>query len=1414
MDRCSGVVAPKETFDEEDVRAGTEMLAKWLTELTGDTVNWRTVISVGEMLPVAGSIFAATDAIGDIIELAKGDSTYRADPFNWVGLGINLFAIAPLPGVGPARMVMRPTLKSLRTASKDGIAQALLKAIEAALAEVCPGELEEFIGEVEAQLQSILASFAKKIIDVCKFLADLIRSVADGTVKDVALTALFPGIRLVAEASDYFKRKTGLGFSKNELGFGESEKLKALLEPVAQSLESIGRMAGDKIVAIGRKTDPGSIASILEVLRLALTKRGYKPRRSNVAPGSTSQSRNVQGRQGTEAAPGQRPAKADPNCKKRGAKAGTNCSINFATGSETIVHTDFQLPGVFPIEWNRTYRSSLSAFDKGAYGARWITPFAARFDLVEDQLTYHGTDGRSQKYSLPKLKDSHYDAIENVVIARIAKDTLALLRGHESQEIYQRYGNQFRLSTIKSKGGSSIALHYEHHVADTAVLSDLVTYQHDTPHQHIHTEIDVQGRVIALWLMYEGQPQRQLASYTYDAQGDLRSAKDQHGAEWTYQYKHHLVTRYTDRTGRGMNLEWLGDGADAKAVREWGDDGSLDTRLSWDPNIRLTRIVDANGNETQHFCDILGYPYRIIYPDKNEEWLYRDAAKNVTQHIHTDGSSDLYAYDERGNLLQHIRPDGSSIHHAYDDLDQRFKTRDAEGGLWKYDYDPRGNIVETQDPLENKTLYTYNSDNLPIAITDANGGEKKLAYNRDGQLIGYTDCSGKTTEWKYDTLGQLVKLINAAGEVTEYHYEAGQLVLLVHPDKTTERFERDAEGRLLSHTDALYRRTRWTYNEAGLIYQRHNANDTTLTYHWDKLGQLERLRNENNSEASFRYDPVGRLLKETGFDKETTHYLYDNGSNLPTRRVDGDRTTHFEYDPMDRLIQRKAGRRGGEKWEIETFAYDGNGNLVAANNGACRLQWFYDAAGNNTREHQWLDYLTKPQVAVFTHEYDALNLRIATTRPDGHRVSWLTYGSGHLLALKLDDKELISYERDDLHREIGRVQGNGLIQRQTWSPNGQLLEQTLARQGESKRIAARNYRYDEAGQLCHINDLNRGDLRYRYDPVGRLIEASQNYEKETFAFDPASNLLDPEAPPGPNPHSPRKIMDNVLRSYCGTQYRYDERGNLLERIENGKTGKFTWDLYDRLRRYEDDRLVVEFGYDALGRRVYKDSRSKYRNRVQAGPVWNENARRALDEKLGCDLTLFIWDGDTLAFEQRGRDGKGQTTHYVFEPGTFVPVAQGVMNHIEEMLPQPNYDLPYHVDRDPIWKNKSTPKTFDSFNWYQCDHLGSAIELTSNDGLLQWSGTYSAWGNVNEKPSNKTNLAPNHNPLRFQGQYFDIETDLHYNRHRYYDTSIGRFIGKDPIGYLGGINLYLFAPNTTEWIDPLVWCFTNTAENLS
>lgn len=58
-----------------------------------------------------------------------------------------------------------------------------------------------------------------------------------------------------------------------------------------------------------------------------------------------------------------------------------------------------------------------------------------------------------------------------------------------------------------------------------------------------------------------------------------------------------------------------------------------------------------------------------------------------------------------------------------------------------------------------------------------------------------------------------------------------------------------------------------------------------------------------------------------------------------------------------------------------------------------------------------------------------------------------------------------------------------------------------------------------------------------------------------------------------------------------------------------------------------------------------------------------------------------------------------------------------------------------------------------------------------------------------------------NPIRFQGQYHDHETGLHYNRHRYYDPGVGRFISQDPIGLAGGLNLYAYAPNPVGWVDP-------------
>ncbi|WP_347900828.1 RHS repeat-associated core domain-containing protein [Pseudomonas purpurea] len=1407
----------------EDVAAGAENFDAWLREISDDWVNLERIKNVAGALPAVGNVIALMDALGDIVTLATSE---EPDPFVWVSLGINLIGVIPLPPtMAAARMSLRPMLFLVRQEGKKALGDALINILIGHLNADIVGALDDFVGnKAKAQLKDLLDAVGKygeaMVIDLAKGLEAL----ATGTIDTQTDLDSFGrhADALLHNPSEIIDNSYGAASSILKLTYKSlanvaadalmPSKAKAQVLRNTPKLRALAPQLRRELNKLADPQNPDSLERLRQTLADSVkewTLRNENGQGASVKPDAVSQAKYLASAGALEVTRRQKRGKKRPKEQKNGACPGTCKSISFAMGSESMEHTDFSLPGPFPVAWTRTYCSALSAYDQGVMGARWISEFTTRFDCVDDGLVFQDADGRSHDYPLPKVGLFHYDPIENFTLVRSGEQQLVLCRGFERKETYVRHGQRYLLSGIVQRNGAGIMLHHEHRHDDLPVLSDLITYQDDVTKVHLHlgTLLDDHGRLIGLWEIRDGAPQRQLCAYQYDAVGDLVQAQDENGAAWNYQYQHHLITRYTDRTGRGMNLQWEGLGADAKAVREWADDGSFDTRLEWDENIRLTYVTDAHGYETWHYYDLLGYTYRIRHADGGSEWLFRDPAKNVVRHVHADGSTDRFSYDDRGNVLEHIRADHTVVHYAYDDQSQLIKISDAEGGQWQRAYDDHGNLVEALDPLGNKTEYAYDAAGLPTAIKDANGNEKALEYNDAGQLVKYADCSGKTSAWEYDDRGQMICFTDPAGQSTEYQYKTGQLVLIKHPDKTEDRFERDAEGRLLVHVDALDRCTTWSYTVAGQIAERVDAAEQTLRYRWDRLGRLQTLENENERRAHFHYDPMGRLLEETGFDGHTTRYQYDQYTGRLHSTISGERSIAVKFDPLGRLTERLASL--GQLTQRETFAYDGNGNLVMACNDQSRLQWFHDPAGNLVREHQHYLGLEKPQVAVWQHEYDVLNQRIATVRPDGHRVSWLTYGSGHLLGMRLDEHELIGFERDDLHREVARHQGNRLLQTQKWDPAGRLQEQLLARGDDKSTLLKRAYTYDAAGQLTDINDSRRGPLAYRYDPVGRLLSATTRQGVETFAFDPAGNLLDEKVLQIRRPldqDQPRsKLLDNLLREYTGTHYEYDERGNQIQRLHNGSYSRMQWDLFDRLVRFEDARLAVDYAYDALGRRLHKNSSVHYKQRPEAGSQWNRNEHARKQRELGCGFTLYGWDGDQLAWESspaQHESGTGRTVHYIFEPGSFVPVAQALRHQPIHLTGQPDYSGSYSLDDDPLWNHKPTVLPFEALAWYQCDHLGTPQELTDPHGHTAWSAQYKAWGEVREQRSEWAQQQGLTNPIRFQGQYHDHETGLHYNRYRYYDPSVGRFVSKDPIGYAGGVNIYQYSNNPIGWTDPL------------
>ena len=158
-------------------------------------------------------------------------------------------------------------------------------------------------------------------------------------------------------------------------------------------------------------------------------------------------------------------------------------------------------------------------------------------------------------------------------------------------------------------------------------------------------------------------------------------------------------------------------------------------------------------------------------------------------------------------------------------------------------------------------------------------------------------------------------------------------------------------------------------------------------------------------------------------------------------------------------------------------------------------------------------------------------------------------------------------------------------------------------------------------------------------------------------------------------------------------------------------------------------------------------------------------------------THFVWDCSHLLQEA---SSDGRYTYIYTNPDSYEPLAQV---------------------RD--WTT-ADGESRQQTRYFHCDQIGIPREMTDKDGNLLWFGNYTGWGRLKEE-TKVTDSA--YQPFRLQNQYADRETGLHYNFFRYYEPDVGRFVNQDPIGLMGGENLYAFAPNTQGWVDPLgLWAF--------
>ncbi len=822
----------------------------------------------------------------------------------------------------------------------------------------------------------------------------------------------------------------------------------------------------------------------------------------------------------------------------------------------------------------------------------------------------------------------------------------------------------------------------------------------------------------------------------------------------------------------------------------------------------LTRLVDENNVITTLSYNEQGLVTELTSAKSLPEQLTQSFEYNtnqllVKQTLNAGDEQRLYQfeYDSYGNLSRSVLNGKITWQYQnFNALGKPQKIIDGNNQIWLYQYNADGRLIKETDPLNHSKQYSYDKVGNLIRYTDANLVAFNFSYNARNQLLSATDGLGKVSHYQYnaqnllteyiDELGKTNKiLIDRAGRpqvqldgnnvATQYsigkNSETGlgrfeELSQITYPtysqsfeynnrqqmtkqttddgDKTAvTAYSYDALGRVLTATDANGISTTYTYDAYGNTTSEQSAG-LTASYHYNGFGELIQFSDAKLGITQMVYDSDGRLIKESRQGFADKYYLYDNNNNLVSIIDPKGQQIVYRYDAANRHTSelRYSSALPLDPLEAEQVLPEQS------------ISYQYD---NNNQLSQW-------QSGVFSASYSRDNngrlLSETVNYPDfSKQYQYSYYDNGKIKSLTMPDATVYSYEFDD-NNQLTRLQipGQGslrvneynwLVPSKETLPGGVLRQSSYSGELNPKTI-----------KLTASGDQQVLALAYQYGQVNEITQRSNDGQIIDYQYDTSYRLT--------------QAVTTHLDSQIGFEsFDYDANADRT-RINNQLNWQYNG-AGQLVSRGAGDNLIT-YSYDANGNQSQKQG---------AGISDTVNYYYDINNRLtsitnGSGLNLASYQYDPFG-RRLSKTVAGNSRYYLYNQ-------QGL---IAEYNSQGQAQSRYGYRPDNIWGTSpvfietgtlATPDNKQVY-YYQNDQLGTPYKIIDNSGFVVWSAKFDSFGQAHLDDNNQIV-----NNLRFPGQYFDEESGLHYNWHRYYDPALGRYISSDPIGLAGGANRYGYA----------------------